>query len=97
MILRIEHVVRDLLQLEHARDHFRSFDAGGADEDWLAFGVELADQLDDGGELFAAGLVDAVVVILTLHRTVGRDGEHIELVDVMEFGSVGFSGAGHAA
>ena len=97
VILRIEHVVDDLLQLEHARDHFRGFDAGGADEDRLALGVELLDQLDDGGEFLAACLVDAVVVILALHRTVRRDGEHIEIVDVMELGGVGLSRAGHAA
>ncbi len=62
----------------------------------LALGVGFLDRGDDGVELLAAGLEDLVVFIHTDVRRVGRDGQHVEPVDVVELGGLGLGGAGHA-
>jgi hypothetical protein len=41
VVFGVEHGVRDLFSLEHAREHFGRFDADGPDEDRLLFGVGL--------------------------------------------------------
>ena len=62
----------------------------------LAFGVGFLDFRDDGVELLAAGLEDLVVLVDADVRPVGRDGQHVEPIDVVELGGFGFGGAGHA-
>ena len=59
--------------------------------------MAFVDQLEHRRILLTASLEDAVVLVFALDRAVGRDGQHIQLVDVMELGGVRFSGAGHAA
>jgi hypothetical protein len=46
---------------------------------------------------FSRRPIDFVIVIDALHRAVGRDFDHVELVDVAEFGGFGRSRTGHAA
>ncbi len=94
--LRVEHGVRDLRALEHAGERLGRLDGDGADEDRLALRVGFLDLLDDGVELLAAGLEDLVVLVDADVRPVGRDRQHVELVDVVELGGFGFGGAGHA-
>ena len=62
----------------------------------MAFGVGFLDFLNDGVEFLAAGFEDLVVFVHAGIRAVRRDGQHVELVDVVELGRLGFGGAGHA-
>ena len=93
---RIQHSVRNFLELQHAAEELAGFNAGCADEDWLAFGVGFFDGFDGGVVFFATGLVDAVVLVRSLHRAVGGNDIHIETVDVVELAHFGLGGAGHA-
>ena len=72
-------------------------DRRGADEDGLILLVELDDAFGDGGVLLFFGAVNNVRVFLAAHRLVRWDNYDLELVDLLEFGGLGFGGAGHAA
>ena len=96
VVLGVEHRVRDVLLLEHVREHFGLLDRDGADEDRLALLVALEDLVDDRAELALLVLVDEVGVVVADHRLVGRDLHDVELVDLVELGGLGVGGAGHA-
>ena len=87
----------DFLTAEHTGKDFRGFDTGGAEEDGLSLQVALLDEVDDGLEFFALGLVDLVVEIFPRDGAVRWHDEDLELVDVVEFGGFGLGGAGHAS
>ena len=95
MEARVEHLVLDLLLLEIFAQHFRFFDADGADQHRLAKVLPLADFLGDGLELVGDILVEFVVLVEPFDVDVGRDRHHIHLVNVEEFGRFGQRGAGH--
>ena len=50
-----------------------------------------------GDPLLPLGAVDDVGMVEPLHAAVGRDGDHVELVDLPELVRLGHGGAGHAA
>ena len=93
--LRVEHGVGDLGALEHARERLRRLHRSGADEARLAPAVRLLDSCDHRIELFATGLEHLVVLIDPAVRPVGRDWQHVEVIDVVELGSLRLGGAGH--
>ena len=88
--------MRNFLELQHAAEELAGFNAGCAYEDRLAFGVGFFDGLDRGVVFFAAGFVDAVVLVRSLHRAVGGNDIHIEAVDVVELAHFRLGSAGHA-
>ena len=96
VLLGVEHLVRQLFLLQHARDQLGVLDRGRADQDRLAAHVAVADVLDDGLELLAAGLVDEVELVLADRRPVGRDHHGLEAVDLLELVGLGVGRAGHA-
>ena len=96
MLARVQHGVLDLLLLEPFGEELGFLDRDGADEDRLAALLLLADRLDDSPELVVLVLVEFVVVVASPDRAVGRDRDHVHLVDVVEFGRLGGRGAGHA-
>ncbi len=71
-------------------------DAGGADEDRLAALLRLLDQRRHGVVFLARRAVDLVVAVRPADRHVGRDLDHLQLVDLGEFVGLGHRGAGHA-
>ena len=58
--------------------------------------MAILDLVNDCVEFLAARLVDAVVVILARDRSIRRDDEHVEFVDVVKLVRFGLRGAGHA-
>ena len=94
--LGVEDDVADALALEDVGEQLGLFDAGGADEDGLLFGVQALDLVGDGEVLFLRGAVDDVGVFDAQHLAVGGDDDDVELVDLVELGGFGFGGAGHA-
>ena len=54
------------------------------------------DLVDDGVPLLAVGAVDHVRRVDADEDAVGRDGDHVELVDLVELVRLGHGGAGHA-
>ena len=90
----IDHLVA--LALQKIGKLLGFLDRGRADQHGLGFGVGGLDFGDDGGELFGAGAIDLVVGVDADDRHVGRNFDHVELVDFGEFVGLGRGRAGHA-
>ena len=71
-------------------------DRGGADEDGLAALLAVLDQREDRAVLLLGGAIDLVVVVEPRQRHVGRNLQHLEIVDVPELVGLGERRAGHA-
>ena len=71
-------------------------DGDGANQHRLSLGVRLLHRLHDGVKLFLSGLVDRVLMILSRHRPVGGDLNHIHPVNIAEFSLLREGRTGHA-
>jgi hypothetical protein len=96
VVLGVEDRVLDAALVQQPRDPLGLLDGDGADQDRLALAVAVGDLVDQRVELGRLGLVDDVAVVGAAHRLVGGDLDDAELVDVVELGSLGLGGAGHA-
>ena len=96
MLLGVEHLVRDVLLLEHLREQLGLFDRGGTDEDGLAGLVTLDNVLDDRVELALLRRVDEVGLVLAGHRLVRGDRDDVDLVGRGKLGGLGLGRTGHA-
>ena len=96
VIARVQHVVLDLALLQELGELFRFLDRGGADQHRLAALLAILDQLDDRVVLLVGRAIDLVVGVVAQNRKVGRNLDHVELVDVHELGGFGHRRAGHA-
>ena len=96
MKLRVEHVVRNFLALEHSAQQLGSFYTDCADEHRLVFGVAFSNFVDDGVVFLATRLVDAIVGVFPHHRSIGRNNVDVEFVNVVKLGRFGLGRAGHA-
>ena len=96
VVFGVEDGVRNLLQLEHAAEKLARLHAGGADEHGLSLAVGALDRVDHGVVLFAARLVDAIVLVDAAHGTIRRDDVDVKAVDVVKLVRLGLGRAGHA-
>ena len=96
VLLGIENVVRDTLTIEEMCHRIRLLDARRTNEHRLPLLVGHFDLLAKRAELLALRLVDQILLVVANDRLVGRDDDHVELVDVVELGCLGVGGAGHA-
>ena len=97
MLLGVQHLVRDALLRELAREPLRLLDRDRADQHGLALLVALGDVVDRGRELRLLRLVDEVGVVGANHQPVRRDRHDLEVVGVRELPRLGGGRAGHAA
>ena len=86
----------DAFLLEHPAEHFARLHRDGSHQDRSTLCVKLLQLLQHGIVLLAAGLVDRVVGVFADVRSVGRDGQHPQLVDVEKLLSFGLRSARHA-
>ena len=96
VVLRVQHLVRDVRNLEHAREDLRRRDLDRAEQDRLPLLVALLHVGYDRLELLALRAVDLVIAVNAVHRTVRRNRHDVELVDVLELARLRFGRAGHA-
>src|ERR1700722_16360857 len=107
MLLGVEHLVRDAFPLQDFSNRFGFFDRNGADENGLAALVVMSDAVverivflqdavDDRFEFFFLGAVDDVGMLFADERSVRRNRDDVEVVDLAEFGGFGFRRTGHA-
>ena len=82
--------------LEVFGQHFGLFDRGGAHQNRLEPRIRPLDLGEDRGVFFVLATVNLIVFVETRHRQVGRDFEHVELVDVEQFVGFGRCRTGHA-
>src|SRR6267143_1328971 len=95
VLLGVEHLVPDAALFQQPGEALRLFNRDGADQDRAAAAGDFLDLLGDRVELRLLGLVDQVRTVVADHRLVGRDHDHLELVDLVELLRLGHGGTGH--
>jgi hypothetical protein len=94
--LRVQDAVFDAAPLQHLAQHLADLDADRADQHRPARLVLLDDLVDDGVPLALLAGEDEVGEVVADHRLVGRDGDDLEVVDLVELLRLGLGGSGHA-
>ena len=95
MLLGIQHLVRNFAHAEHLAEQLTDFHRGCTDQARASAVAHFLYLIDYGSILFTSRFIDTVFHILTLDRTVGRDFDNIELVDVPKFACLGRSSTRH--
>ena len=93
--LGIEHLMRNVPQIKHLRQHLTDFHRCGTYKHWTTSVNHLLDLGDDSLVLGTVGLIDAVVHVIANHRFVGRDLHHVEFVDIVKLACFGDGGTSH--
>ncbi len=96
MLLRVEHLVRELLLLQEARQQFGVLDRRGADQHRLTALVAVLDVAQDRVDLLLERAEDEVVLVLAHHRLVRRDDHGFQVIDLLELEGLGVGRARHA-
>ena len=96
VLLGVEHLVRNVLLLEHLGKQLGLFHRSGTDEDRLAGLVTRHDVLDDRVQFALLRRIDEVGLILADHRLVRGDRDDVDLVGRVELRGLGLSRTGHA-
>ena len=95
MELGVQHLVRDLLFVQDAREQLGVLDRDGTDQHRLALGHTLADIFNDGGILLIGGQIDQIAHVLAHHRLVSRDNHGIQTINLLEFKGFGICSTCH--
>ena len=95
VILCVQDFVLDALSFQHAGEQFRFFNGNGTYQNRLSLFMTLSDLLNDCLILALFSAVDQVGVVDTLYRTVGRDRDNVQLVDLTEFVFLCHCSTGH--
>ncbi len=85
----------DPATLEHRGDQLGLLDRDRADQDRPPGLLHLDDLVDHRVELGLLVAEDEVRLVLADHLAVGRDGDHFQLVDLVEFLGLGHGRTGH--
>ena len=93
--LGVQYLVLDLAQLQHLGQQFRDLDRSRTNQHRASLSHHVFDFLDHGSIFLLLGAVYAVVHIVADHRTVGRDLDYFQLVDVVELTGFGHGRTGH--
>ena len=96
VLLGVQHLVRNLVLLQQARQELRRLDRGRADQHRLPALMAVLDVLDDRLELVFLRQVHEIRRVLADHRPVRRDHHDLEAVDLLELVGLGVGRAGHA-
>ena len=80
----IQDLMRYLAHLKHLGEHLRNLHAGGTYKNGASTGAHEFNLLDDCLIFLSLGAINTVVHVLTNNGTIGRNLNHIELVDVPE-------------
>ncbi len=96
VVARVQYMMGNAFDAQQFGEHFALLDADRADQDRLLPRAAFLDQRDDRKVFLARRAIDLVVGILAGDGHVGRDLDHFQLVDVLEFRGFGHGGAGHA-
>ena len=97
VLLGVEHLVRQPGLDHQLGQQLGALDGGGAHQHRLAALLAVLDVFNDGVELFLHGAIDLVVLVFSLHRTVGRNHHRLEAVDRLKFKGFGIGRTGHAS
>ena len=91
----VQYLVLNLTHGKHLAQHFGDFYRSSTHQYRTSCLNQFFDFLDNSFILFAFRLVNAVVHILSCNRTVGRDHDYVQFVDIPKFACFRFSSTGH--
>ena len=95
MQLGVQHLMGDLTHRQHLRQQLRDFHGGGTHQGRTTTLAHLHNLFDDGVVFLTSCLIHTVILVVTDHRTIGRNLHHIEFVDIPELTSLCRSRTGH--
>ena len=84
MELSIKYLVRDMSLLQHIREFLGLFNGNGTYEYRLSLLISLCYIINNGIKFFFSCLVYGIIMVNSLYRTVGRNGNNIHTIDVPE-------------
>ena len=96
VVLGVEDLVRNTVLLQFIRQVLGLLHAGCSDQDWLTRRVPFDNVLDDRVELRTRRSVHQIRLVHTDHRTIRRNGDDSEVVDLIELRCFCHRGTGHA-
>ncbi len=92
----VQHFMLDLLFGEQVADDFALLDTGRTDQHRLPALPAFLDQLCHRLVFFGSRAIHLVIVVLAADPDIGRDFDHLQLVDLLELVGLGQRRAGHA-
>ncbi len=95
MLLRVEDIVRNAPQLQHAAEFFRDIYGCCTHKHRSPRLGERLNIINDRIEFFPCGLEHQILAIITLDRTVGRNDHDIKFIDLPELTCLSFCRTGH--
>ncbi len=85
----------DFSDLQHSTHQLRNFHGSGAHQYGSSFLCKLYNLLNNSIKFFAHGFVNKIIPVFSCHRPVGRNRNHIQLIDVPQFTRFGDSSTRH--
>ena len=95
MQLCIQYIVLNLTHWKHLAQHFRDFYRSSTYQNRTSCLYHFFNLFDHSFIFFTLSLVNAVVHIFTCYRTIGRDDNNIQFIDIPKFASFRFGCTGH--
>ena len=86
----------DALHIQYLGKVLGNFNRGGANQHWLTLLVQFFDLLGDRPEFALGGAIDQVGLVSADHGLMRWDNYNVELIDFVEFFSLGQRGTRHA-
>ena len=97
MLTRVQNVVLDPRVSQQLRQEFGFLNRGRAHEGRLTLFFGLFDRIHNRVVFFLSRTIDRIVLVLTCHRTVGRNLDNAKAIDLGKFFSLSQRRAGHTA
>ncbi len=85
MILRIEDIVLNSFSSKKFANELRYFDSDSTYENWLSFFMSFDNFFDYSLVFFFLSLVNSIVMIDTLYRSICRNSNYVHSVDISKF------------
>ncbi len=97
MELSVQHLMEYTLALEYVAQLLGFLNAYSAHKHGLSLGVAVYNILNYSGKLAADLGINLVVLVLSLRRLVGRNGNDVQRVNALKFLLLGFCSTRHTA
>ena len=97
VVFGVQYLVLNFAQPQHPAQQFRVFNRGSTHQHRAAFAHQFHNFVYDSVVFFAHRAVHFIFFIFAADVAVGRNGHHVEFVNLPELRGFRFGGAGHAA
>ena len=95
MQFRIQHIMLNLAHCKHFAQHFRDFHRSGTYQNRTSFFYHFFNLFDDSFILLTFCLINAIIHIFTGNRTIRRNNNDIQFINIPKFSRFRFRCTGH--